>query len=189
MIPLPPQVLAARAVLAGLPWRLIGIVTVAIFVLALGWRASVWREGWQALEATEKALATVTAERDRYAARESSAWQALREAEGKAAAKEAEDRATAERIENELQTQLAAADARGRDLARRLLDATRKTCPGAITVSQPAGAAGQPAQAGGEPGDPGGVGEAIAAHLAACESDATRLAGWQAWWAGVSAGR
>ena len=177
------------AVLKGLPWRAIGAVALVVVVALMGWRVSVWREGWQALQATQKALATSKAEVARYAAREASAWQALREAEGKAKAKEAIDRATAERIENELQTKLAAADARGRDLARRLLDATRKTCPGLGAVPGPAGTAGQSAQAAGEPGDGEAIERATAAHLTACERDAERLAGWQAWWAEVSAGR
>ena len=189
MIPIPPQLAAWAATAAArqvLFWVKVGALVALVAVVALmGWRVTVWREGYHALQATEKALQEVTADRDRYAAAEASAWQALREAEGKAKEREAADRATAERIERDLQTKLAAADARGRDLARRLLNATRAACPGAGAMSGPAGAAaGAPGPAT-EPGDGEAIERATADHLSACEADAERLAGWQEWWAGV----
>lgn len=177
------------AVLKSLPWRLIGYAVAAALVVWAVPTVNGWRLDSRALEATQKALEAVTAERDRYAAREASAWQALREAAGKAAAKEAADKATAERIEHELQTKLAAADDRGRDLARRLSIAARAACPGAQPVPGAAGAAAEPAGAAGEPGDGEAIERATAEHLAACERDAERLGGWQQWWAMVSAGR
>jgi hypothetical protein len=79
-----------------------------------------------------------------------------------------------EGVERDLQSKLGAADRRGRDLARRLRDAA-SGLPGACP------AAPVPDDATGESGDAGEVGEAIAAHLAACERDATRLAELQDW--------
>lgn len=74
-------------------------------------------------------------------------------------------------VERGLSEKLAAADRRGRDLARRLqgaLAAARmpSECPAAPAPDGPAG----------ESGDEGEVGEALAAHLAACERDAERFA-------------
>lgn len=177
------------AVLKSLPWRLIGYAVAAALVVWAALTVNGWRLDSRALEATQKALETATADRDRYAAREASARQALREAAGKAAEKEAADKATAERIEHELQTKLAAADTRGRDLARRLSIAARAACPGGGAVPGAADPAGQPGQAAGEPGDGEAIERATAEHLAACGRDAERLAGWQAWWGEVSSGR
>lgn len=178
----------ALAVLKGLPWRLIGYAVAAALTVWGILTVNGWRIDSNTLEATEKALETRTAERDAYAGREASAWQALAEAEGKAKAKEAEDRATAERIERDLQTRLAGADARGRDLARRLQVATRaRACPG--TVPGATDPAGEPDGAAGEPGDGEAIERATADHLSACERDATRLQAWISWWTGVSAGR
>lgn len=177
------------AILKALPWRLIGYALAAVAVVWGVLTVNGWRLDSDRLQATETALAASKAEVARYVAREAVAQQALREAEGKAKEREAEDRATAERIENELQAQLAASTARGRDLARRLLDAGRAACPGSRAVPGAAGAAAEPAGAGRESGDAGGIGPALAAHLTACEADATRLAGWQTWWLAVSPAR
>ena len=176
---------AVPAVLKTIPWRLVGAVALVVAVAVMGWRVSVWHDSHRKLKATEKALETRTAEAQQCAARELVAAQAYREAAGKAKAREAEDRATAERIEHDLQTKLADADARGRDLARRLRHASRAACAGSGAVPGAAAAAGQPAQPAGEPGDGDAVEIATAEHLSACERDATRLAGWQEWWAGV----
>lgn len=190
---IPPQ-LAAWAATAAARRALIGLKAAAIAaavagVAFAGWRVSVWHGSHGRLQATERALEMATADRDRYAAREASAWQALREEAGKAAAKEAADKATAERIEHELSTKLAAADARGRDLARRLSIAARAACPGGGAVPGATGAAAEPPGAAGEPGDGEAIERATAEHLSACDRDAERLAGWQAWWGEVSAGR
>ena len=165
--------------------RAIAAAVVVAIIAAAGWRVSAWRSGYLALEATESRLQALTAEAEQCAARERVAAQAWAEAAGKAKAQADQDRATAERVERELETKLAAADARGRDLARRLLDATRAASAGGVALSGAASAAGQPAGAAGEPGDEGGLGVALAAHLSACESDSLRLAGWQTWWASV----
>ena len=89
----------------------------------------------------------------------------------------------ARRISNEteqnLTARLAAADSRGRDLARRLRDALGAAgdCP-----VPPVGPASGEADGGaGKPADPSEVGAAFADHLAACERDAQRLTDLQGW--------
>ena len=169
------------------PWRAIAAIALVAAVAIAGWRVAAWREGYlqaeaaqDALRRTEEALTTRTAERDVCTSREAIAAQALREAASAAAARAEADRATAQRIENELSTQLAAANARGRDLARRLRDAT--ACPGAGAVPGATDPAGQPAGASGESGRAGAVGAAVAGLAAACERDSARLDGWIEWW-------
>lgn len=176
------------------PWRAIAAIALVAAVAIAGWRVTAWREGYlqaeaaqDALRRTERLLTTRTAERDVCTSREAIAAQALREAASAAAARAEADRATAQRIENELSTQLAAANARGRDLARRLRDAT--ACPGAGAVPGATPPAGSAAPAAGEPGSAHGIAEATAALAAACDRDSARLAGWQAWWSAVAAGR
>ena len=180
MIPLSARALAAIALMAA--------------VAAMGWRVTAWREGYlqaeaaqDALRRTEEALTTRTAERDVCTSREAIAAQALREAASAAAARAEADRATAQRIENELSTQLAAANARGRDLARRLRDAT--ACPGAGAVPGATPPAGGPAGAGAQSGDGGAVERATEDHFVACALDAAVLTAWQEWWRAVSAER
>lgn len=180
MIPLPARALAAIALVAA--------------VALMGWRVTAWREGYlqtraaqDALRRTEKALATRTAEVVQYQRREAIALETAREAASAAAAREIRDRAAAQKVENELTTRLAAADARGRDLARRLRDAA--ACPGAGAVPGATPPAGSAAPAAGEPGSAHGIAEATAALAAACDRDSARLAGWQAWWSAVAAGR
>lgn len=81
-------------------------------------------------------------------------------------------------VEQNLTARLAAADARGRDLAGRLRDAlSAGTCP----VSPAGIAAGAIDRAGGEPNDQATIGAALADHLAACERDAQRLTDLQGW--------
>lgn len=180
MIPLPARALAAIALVAA--------------VALMGWRVTAWREGYlqtraaqDALRRTEKALARRTAEVVQYQRREAIALETAREAASAAAAREIRDRAAAQKVENELTTRLAAADARGRDLARRLRDAA--ACPGAGAVPGATPPAGSAAPAAGEPGSAHGIAEATAALAAACDRDSARLAGWQAWWSAVAAGR
>jgi len=183
MIPLP--------VLPPIPWRLVGAVALVVVVALAGWRVTAWRAGYleaeelrDALERTEKALASRTAEAEQCAARERVSQQAWQDAAAAAESKAAQDRNTARRIENELSTRLADADRRGRELARRLSDAAARACPGAVPAAAPApGVAHDPA---GEPAGAGAVGEATAALIGACDRDAARLEGWQRWWAGVS---
>lgn len=81
--------------------------------------------------------------------------------------------------EQNLTARLAAADARGRDLARRLRDAL--AAPGTCPLPPVGGTPGPADGAGGKPADPAEVGEALADHLAACERDAQRLTDLQGW--------
>ena len=145
-----------------LPWRMVGAVAVVICISLMGWRVSAWHDAYRTLEAvqdraraTQEALARRTAEVVQYQRREAIALETAREAASAAAAREIRDRAAAQKVENELTTRLAAADARGRDLARRLRDAT--ACPGAGAVPGATGAAGGPAGAGAQSGDGGAV--------------------------------
>lgn len=80
-----------------------------------------------------------------------------------------------EGVERDLDAKLDAADRRGRELARRLRDAGACPLPGAGGPAAPAD--GAP----GVTGDAGEVGAALAAHLGACERDATRLGELQRW--------
>ena len=80
-------------------------------------------------------------------------------------------------VERGLQAKLAGSDARADGLARRLRHALGRSCPLPETDTPAPGPDG-PA---GESGDEGGIRTALAAHLAACERDATRLAELQAY--------
>lgn len=80
-----------------------------------------------------------------------------------------------EEVERGLEAKLDDADRRGRELARRLRH------PQACPLPSPAGTTGPADDAPGVPGDAGETGAALAAHLSACERDATRLAELQRW--------
>ena len=80
-------------------------------------------------------------------------------------------------VERGLQAKLAGSDARANSLARRLRYALGSACPLPQTDTPAPVADDAP----GVPGDEGAVGEALTAHLAACERDATRLAELQAY--------
>ena len=81
-------------------------------------------------------------------------------------------------VENALTQKLDAADARGRDLARRLrLALSEGICPTPAGGSTPGPTDG----AGAESDDPAAIGAALADHLAACEQDAERLTSLQRW--------
>ena len=80
-------------------------------------------------------------------------------------------------VERGLQAKLAGSDARANGLARRLRYALSSACP----LPQADTPASVPDDSPGVPGDEGAVGEALTAHLAACERDATRLAELQAY--------
>jgi len=75
-------------------------------------------------------------------------------------------------VERGLQAKLAGSDARADGLARRLRYALGSACP----VSQTDTPAPVSDGAAGVTGNEGAVGEALTAHLAACERDATRFA-------------
>lgn len=97
------------------------------------------------------------------------------------------DAAISERITHELQTRTVAADARNADLARRLRDAEVRACRG--SVPGPASAAPGVAPAAPGPASDRGIAEAVAAVVSACESDSSRLLGWQDWYRGVVGNR
>jgi hypothetical protein len=140
---------------------------VAVALIAAGWFG--YRSAYRA--GSEAGAAAVHAKW--YADRvrlEQAATKALREAQ---AAYEADMRRR-EGVERELDAKLDVATRRGADLARRLRS---QTCP-----LPGAGAASSEADdAAGKPADPAEVGEALAAHLAACERDAERLGELQRW--------
>lgn len=181
------QLAAAKAFLVGLPWRAIGAVALVVAVAIAGQRVSTWRESHHALKATEKALATRTAELAQCSDSLAVSALAYAEAAGKAESIAAADRETRQRVENELQINLAAADARGRDLARRLRDYQARRCSSPVPAA--AGPAVELAGAAGEPGRDGAVEGAVADLMSACAADAERLAGWQGWWREVSGNR
>ena len=189
MIPAP---LAAWAVTAAgkrvLFWvKVVALVAAVALVAWAGNRVTVWHDSHVRLEATEKALAKSAAELSQCTASATAAALAYAQAAQLAETTAAADRVTAERIERDTQNRLAAADARGRDLARRLHDDEARRCSGAVPTA--AGPAAEPAATAGEPGNGDTVGDAIAAHLAACARDAERLSNWQWWWEGVTANR
>ena len=107
-------------------------------------------------------------------------WAAARDAEGHALVEalhrsrevyEAEIRRRDE-VARELEAKLAGSDARADGLSRRLRHALGRSCP-LPAPGSPAPVPDGPAR---ESGDEEAVGAALAAHLAACERDATRLA-------------
>lgn len=181
------QLAVAKAFLAGLPWRIIGAVALVVAIAIAGQRVSTWRESHHALQATEKALATRTAELTQCSDSLTVSALAYAEAAGKAESIAAADRETRQRVENELQTNLAAAGVRGRDLARRLRDYQARRCSRPVPAA--AGAVAELAGAAGERDDSEAVDRATADHFAACSRDAERLAGWQGWWREVSGNR
>ena len=95
------------------------------------------------------------------------------------ASQEAYEREIARRdeVERGLQAKLAGSDARADGLARRLRHALGRSCPLPEADTAAPGSDG-PARV---PSDEGGIGTALAAHLAACERDATRLAELQSY--------
>lgn len=96
-----PILATLRALLTGLPWRLIGAVALVVLVALVGWRVSAWHRAYQRLEVVE---AELEAERecragtrcavrlDRLATDGAAAVEAARKA-----AQEAAERAQAER--------------------------------------------------------------------------------------------
>ena len=147
--------------------RLWAGIALAVALIAAGWFGfrSAYGKGREAGQAAVRA--EWDADRARLAAAHSAALVASHEAYRR-------DLARREEVERGLDAKLSAADARGRNLARRLRDARGPAgaCPvpgaGHDTAARADGAAG-------EPGDGGEVEAALAAHLAACDRDATRL--------------
>lgn len=139
----------------------------AVLLLVGGWLAyrEAYQTGWEAAGATIRAeWAADTARREslrlgEMARRNEVAWE----------------------VERELDAKLQAADARGRDLARRLRHALSATPAAAGGCSAPAPADGP----GGEPGGGEEVERALADFSAACARDAQRLTELQGWVAGA----
>lgn len=97
------------------------------------------------------------------------------------------DAAISEQVQHDLQTRALAADARNADLTRRLREHEARACRS--PVSGPAGPSAGTAPAGPEPGSDRGIAPAVAAVVSACESDSSRLLGWQDWYRGVVGNR
>lgn len=136
----------------------------AVLLLVGGWLGyrEAYRTGWEAAGATIRAEWAV----DR-ARQETSHQQAL--ARRNQAAREVEDGLTAK---------LAAADARGRDLARRLRNALSRGPAAGAGGCPAAGPADEPA---GEPGGGRAIEDALAGFTSACARDAQRLSELQDW--------
>ena len=140
---------------------------IAVLLIAAGF-SGFWYAHKRGYEAGAAAV-TAAWGQDRARAAEA-ATEALRASE---AAYRAEV-ARRDEVERGLQAKLADSDRRGAALARRLR-------PQACPLPAPSGATPVPDDPAGVPGDEGAVREALAAHLAACERDATRLAELQAY--------
>lgn len=158
--------------LALVPWRVWAGAGLALAVVAGTWwvHHRGYQAGWE--RASAQIRSEWAADTDR---REKARQRALA-----ASQQELErQRAVTEEVERGLTARLAAADARGRDLSRRLRDAlgAAGTCP----VPAAGGAAGPADGAGPVAADPAAVGAALAEHLAACENDAQRLTELQGW--------
>jgi hypothetical protein len=191
---IPPALAAWLAKKAGkrvLFWVRAGVL--AALVAGVAWagnRITVWRASHLALQATEKALATSRTEARQCLDREAIAQQAYTEAAAEAKARAASDAAVARRVEHELQQQVAASRAWGRDLADRLQDS--RACPGPAGLPADAAAAGAVSD-GGEPGGAGEAGRLAAAireaereALAKCARDGATLSRVGPWYDEVS---
>lgn len=143
---------------------------IAVLLIAAGF-AGFWYAHKRGYEAGSAAVRAAWGQ-DRARAAEA-ATEALR------ASQEAYEREIARRdeVERGLQAKLAGSDARADGLARRLRHALGSACP-LPEADTPAPGSDGPAR---ESGDEGGIRAALAAHLAACERDATRLAELQAY--------
>lgn len=153
-----------------------GRLVAALIVLAIAglWISSYGASRYAAGEAAGRAQVQKAWDAEALAQRT-----AYAEAASRAAEKQEADRKAAEVIENGLREKLAAADADGRTLARRLHDyqarAGRCTVPTAtVTPSELAGP-------GGITGSDGAVERATEDVFAACKRDAERLNGWDQW--------
>lgn len=144
-------------------------LTLAASLVLGGWllHRQAFRAGWEAGSATIRAEWSVDSLR-----RQTALTEALER-----------QQAAAQEIERGLSERLAAADARGRDLADRLRGALGST--GACPVPAASAPAGASAGAAGESSDPSAIGSALASHLAACERDAERLGQLQVHWFGL----
>ena len=140
---------------------------IAVLLIAAGF-AGFWYAHKKGYEAGSAAVRAAWGQ-DRARAAEA-ATEALRASD---AAYRAEV-ARRDEVERDLKVKLDASNRRGFDLARRLRS---QACP----LPTPSGATPVPDDPTGVPGDEGAIGEALAAHLAACERDATRLAELQAY--------
>lgn len=161
-----------------IPVRVWGGLGVAV-VLALGaWKLH--HDGYQT--GYKAGTAEIQARWDKDVAAREKAWRGVIARQSK----------ITQEIENGLTTKLAAADARGRDLAGRLLRYQRELAAArlaaAVAARQADGSPGEPAdgpQAVGGTDGAGTVEAALGDHLAACERDAARLGELQTWIRGV----
>lgn len=165
--------------------RLVSIVVAAVVVVLGFWRIHVWHEAFQREAVTQKRLDEASRELEGLREASRAAERAHADAIGRAATVAQENQAHAVETQTKLERDLAAADARGRDLARRMrvYEASRAACSGPTAAL--AGAATVDADASGDTGGSGGVAQATAGFYRACFRDAGRLNAWVAWYEGV----
>ena len=143
---------------------------IAVLLIAAGF-AGFWYAHKRGYEAGSAAVrAAWGQDRARAAEAATAALRASQEAYAREIARRDE-------VERGLQAKLAGSDARADGLARRLRGYLGRSCP----LPEADTPASVPDDSPGVPGDEGAVGEALTAHLAACERDATRLAELQAY--------
>lgn len=162
-------------------WGWIWRVLVAVAIVAAVWSAIGWfsHARYKAGEVAGRAQV-----QERWDAQAKATKAAYDAAAAATQARIESDRAAAQEVERDLQAKLAAADASGRDLGRRLSDyiARARRC----AVPAPAPAAGQ-LDAPGAPGGDAEVGNATAVYravedtLAECKTNAADLDGWYQW--------
>ena len=149
--------------------RLIAYGLAGAAILAGGIAAWVTVSGWRS---DSQRLPVVEAERDAAVAARATAERSLLDQVERN-----------QEIEREITDRFVAADGLARDLARRLLQAgrpARPVCPAPAAPSSDDGA-------GGESDDGGALEAAVGDHLAACDRDAARLTGLQAYVRGLPA--
>jgi hypothetical protein len=168
------------AVIKAAPWKLIGYCAAALAVLLFAWRVHSWHQGYLALEATEKALATSKADLGKCTADAIARQEAFTAAAERAKQTEAADKLAAERAENDLHVKLAAASASAGDLSRRLREYQNRRCSVSLRPATPT--PGQPVAAPGEPGGPTEIDRRTDEYHAACDRDSIRLSAWQDWY-------
>jgi hypothetical protein len=158
-------------------WKLVAcaVAMVAIFALG-GWFGHV---RYAAGEAAGRAHVQKLWDADRVA-QEAAYAAAVRATNARIEA----DRKVAEEVERDLQTKLAAADASGRDLGRRLSDYIARARRCAVSPATPA--TGVPDAPGAPGGDPEArraveIDRAVEDTLAECKTNATDLDAWYEW--------
>jgi hypothetical protein len=158
-------------------WRLLAIAGAGLLCVSL----LLWfgHSRYAAGEAAGRAHVQKLWEADR-AAQEAAYGAAVRATNARIEA----DRKVAEEVERDLQTKLAAADASGRDLGRRLSDYIARARRCAVPPASPA--TGVPDAPGAPGGDPEArraveIDRAVEDTLAECKTNATDLDAWFEW--------